>query len=302
MLNIGLNKGTIMLCYIILNYNDSETTISCVNSIWSYDIIDKIIVVDNKSTDRSLERLLSIANERVDVIQTNYNGGYGYGNNYGIRHAQKEYNPDYIVISNPDVEIQLESLQQCLSFHDNNADVAVVVPLMIDRTGKECFDCVWKLPTYYQYLLFSLAFLRNAVPTTKYKPEEIRNSEHFKCDCVAGSWFMAKTDALVNAGLYDENIFLYCEETVLGIKMHQKNYNCYLLPKVTFKHNHSISISKTIKSRYKQQKLMWKSRIYVLDNYFGKPKYYKPLNRLIGIVGLTEWRFLECIKKLLRRK
>lgn len=75
--------------YMILNYNDSETVIKLVNEIKIFLIFDKIIVVDNCSNDNSMKNLIKIKNPIIDIIQTDFNGGYGYGNNYGIKYIQK---------------------------------------------------------------------------------------------------------------------------------------------------------------------------------------------------------------------
>ena len=62
---------------IIVNYNDYEDTIKYVESIKSYDCLDRIVVVDNKSTaEGTMERLNRIKNDKVRVIQSNENGGY----------------------------------------------------------------------------------------------------------------------------------------------------------------------------------------------------------------------------------
>ena len=70
---------------IILNYNDSENTIRYVNEISNYDILNKIVIVDNHSNkENEYEKLLKLASDKVDVIRSDKNGGYSYGNNYGL--------------------------------------------------------------------------------------------------------------------------------------------------------------------------------------------------------------------------
>ena len=72
------------LACVILNYNDSETTLSLINKIKTYEILDYIVIVDNQSSDNSLEKLRKIQTSKIIVICSEKNGGYGYGNNYGI--------------------------------------------------------------------------------------------------------------------------------------------------------------------------------------------------------------------------
>ena len=54
---------------IVLNYNDSATTANLVKSVKSYNTIDKIIIVDNNSSDDSKEKLSTLVDEKIDFIQ-----------------------------------------------------------------------------------------------------------------------------------------------------------------------------------------------------------------------------------------
>ncbi|MFR0819378.1 MAG: glycosyltransferase family 2 protein [Lactococcus lactis] len=47
-----------------------------VKNIEKYNILDKIIIVDNKSTDNSYEFLTSMSNDRIEVLSTQENRGY----------------------------------------------------------------------------------------------------------------------------------------------------------------------------------------------------------------------------------
>ena len=93
---------------IIVNYNDVEDTIRFVNEITKYDVINRIVVVDNMSTTiGAFENLKKLESQKVKVLQADKNGGYDYGNNFGIKYLQsqnEEY--DYIIISNPDIEVE----------------------------------------------------------------------------------------------------------------------------------------------------------------------------------------------------
>ena len=96
--------------------------------------------------------------------------------------------------------------------------------------------------------------------------------------------------------MYDENIFLYCEETSLGLKMKQANYKTYLLTDETFVHHHSVSINKSIKSKVQQAKIMWDSRLYVLNKYYIKTFFGRLLAGFIAKIALAEIYMIEWIK------
>ncbi len=134
-----------MLGVVVLNYNDSDTTMAFVESIKDYRIIDKIVVVDNASTDASFAELLTLTNAKIDVIKTDKNGGYGYGNNWGIRYACEKYKLNQVIISNPDIEVSEGTIKQCLRVLQTYKNTAVVAPVMLNCDGSVNFKCVWKI-------------------------------------------------------------------------------------------------------------------------------------------------------------
>ena len=83
-----------MLGVVVLNYNDAETVEKNISKIRDYSVIDHIVIVDNSSTDNSYDRLKKLCSDRIDVVKTDRNGGYGYGNNFGIKYLIKNYNFD----------------------------------------------------------------------------------------------------------------------------------------------------------------------------------------------------------------
>ncbi|NMA31910.1 MAG: glycosyltransferase family 2 protein [Candidatus Methanofastidiosa archaeon] len=274
------------LSYIILNYNDSETTIKCINKIKDYKILDHIVVVDNCSPDGSYEKLQYLQSERIDVIRSDKNGGYGYGNNYGARYVAERFHSQYIIIGNPDAFIEEKDIIECLNFISSKEDCACVVPLMKDKDFKTNYRCVWRIPTYFEYCTFPL-LIGNKIDFC-YPERNITSSTPLLCECVAGSWLMLNAAVFKNIGMYDENIFLYCEEVVLGIKIKQYGMNSYLLPTSSFQHLHGVSVKKTFQSSITTSKIMWKSRLYVLDTYYRGTPLQKVYSRLCRFLGLTE--------------
>ena len=62
-----MNKPSIWI--VILNYNDFESTFNLFNKIKSFNYIDKIIIVDNASTDTSFKSLSNIIHQKLFLIQ-----------------------------------------------------------------------------------------------------------------------------------------------------------------------------------------------------------------------------------------
>lgn len=123
---------------IIVEFNDAEETIKYVKKIETYKNIQRIVVVDNHSTDLNVvSRLQEIQNEKVIVLQADKNGGYNYGNNYGIHYLeQKGEKYDYFIISNPDVEVEEAAIQECLTFLEKDETVGIAAPRMLSANRK----------------------------------------------------------------------------------------------------------------------------------------------------------------------
>ncbi len=87
----------------------ADETIQCVDSIVQNVAGEKkVIVIDNASPNQSFAVLEKQYRDSdvVDVIKTNENLGFAKGNNVGYELAVKQYDPDFIVVMNNDMEIK----------------------------------------------------------------------------------------------------------------------------------------------------------------------------------------------------
>ena len=273
-----------MYSVCILNYNDSTTTVKLVNVLRKYESVGRIVVVDNASTDGSYNNLLSVADNNVHILESDRNGGYGYGNNIGIKYCYEVLHEKYVVICNPDVLVDESSLIACCTYLKEHPDTTVAVPQMFDRNGNEVKQCVWPIQSGIQYLCFSLKVL-GFFFDKKYRDIQ---SDVKEVDCVAGSLLVVDVETFVKYGLYDEKIFLFCEETVLGLRLKNVKRKSVLLKKAKFTHYHSVSINKNIESKLSQKRIMWNSRLYVLENYYNWGKIKMLFARLIRKICLME--------------
>lgn len=285
-----------MLCVVVLNYNDVDTTCNFVQQIVSYDEIDKIIIVDNASTDNSYHGLKMLESVKVDVLKTDKNGGYGYGNNFGIRYAYNMYHATHIIVSNPDVEVSEETIKHCRETLDKKK-CALVAPMMRNQDYSINYKCVWKVPSRNQYRLFSTLFLGRLFSGFYYSKDEL-DEKHIekKVGCVAGSFFMVDAEKMIRFGMFDENIFLYCEETVLGLKFQKTGFDVMVLLDDYFVHHHSVSINKSIMSKVSQRKITWKSRLYVLKNYYNSTMVDLSIDKIISKTEILEYKIISILK------
>lgn len=279
------------IAVVVLNYNDYENTEKYVNTIKQYGIIKKIVVVDNNSTNENeLEKLNKLtSSEKVDVIKTDKNGGYAYGNNYGLRYLDDIYTDEfkYIIISNPDVSVEEDVISKTINFMEENEKVAICSPRMY-FVNDPARRSAWKKRTY----LIDVACSTRITELLLYpffKKGEYReefDQEYLKVFATAGSFFIANHEKLREIGYFDENTFLFFEEDILGAKMEEKGYEIYNLNNLKFIHYDSQCIGRLM-NMFKKQDILFNSRIY----------YHKKYNNINGIqVVILE--LLRYIRKL----
>lgn len=280
---------------IILNYNDPETTISLVNSIVNYEILDSIVIVDNCSTDDSVSRLQALAGGKVHVISTEKNGGYGYGNNHGIRYAHGTLHASHVLIANPDVKVTEECIQAMKDSFLKISRLGVAAAVTRDGTGEVTLSS-WRLNGLLGDLLDTgLITRRIFAPWLNDRPELKADSEkdrYVYVDAVLGSLFMADMNALMECGLYDEEVFLYYEEKILGFQLKKKGYATILLLNQSYIHLHSVSINKNVKSILKKQAILHKSKLHYYKNYLGINRFQECLVRAFLAFLMAEIWFL----------
>ena len=98
------NPINISVSIIIVNYRTPSLTLACIDSIYAHTkgVDFEVIVVDNHSEDDSVERLSK--DNRIILIESLRNGGFGYGNNLGMRVAHGKYffllNSDTLLVNN----------------------------------------------------------------------------------------------------------------------------------------------------------------------------------------------------------
>lgn len=282
---------------VVLNYNTLIQTSEFINEISKIECIDNIIVVDNCSTDDSYSKLVNFKDEKVCVKKTSKNGGYGYGNNYGVRIAKDEYSADYTIISNPDVKFDEDLLHAIIDVFIEERNVAIVSSLQKNGyTGQVIRNCGWRVPTFCDYLSSSLVFANKV--TSKYKytkidPQKTRQN----VGCVPGAFLVIDTDKFLSFGGYDERIFLFCEESILGYRVEKSGFRTMLLTQKYYSHFHSTSVKKSIPSALSRHKMVLDSRKVYLEKYLNISGIRRLIASVVFSISMLEYRILYIMKK-----
>lgn len=206
---------------VIVTYNSVNLIRDCLNSIFKFNDIGnelEVIIADNASKDQA--NLFNIVkrefeNYQVRLFDTGVNGGYGKGNNYGI----SKTNAKIVIVMNPDVRLICPIFKEILKeFEDPSLGMA----------GLEFID--GSSPYYFKpehdsffHSLFMHFYIR-------------RRSYNSRKMYMSGSLMIFDRNSFIEAGQYDENIFMYYEEPDITNRIQRNGKKVKWLKDIMVKH------------------------------------------------------------------
>ena len=249
--------------FVIVNYKDSDTTIRLINNIKDYKVIDKIIVVDNASNDGSVFKIESLKIKKLKVIESKENNGYSSALNIGCKYAIKEYKECNLIISNSDIIIDSEHDLKDLIDTLSNTNV-IVAPNIIEDNK---LSRGWHIPTPMDDFKQNLIIGGSAYLDKHLRYSDSYYSKHLsKVETVSGCFFLITSKHLKDINFFDENVFLYYEENIFGIKTKQLHKNIVINNDVDVVHDHAKTINKNLK-RINKYKILKQSQYYFNKTY-----------------------------------
>lgn len=199
------------LTVIIVNTNEKHVLYPCLISIFreTKEIVFEVIVVDNASTDGSLEMIAREFPE-VRLLRNVKNLGFAASNNVGIQQASG----NFILLLNPDTEVLNSSLQKTLKFFEKKIDVGIVGCKLLYSDGR-IQPSVRSYPNFWN-LFFESTFLYLAFPKSvifgRYYMTYFDYISSREVDWLSGAFFMIRRGLVDKIGLLDERFYMYSEE------------------------------------------------------------------------------------------
>ncbi|PVH28342.1 glycosyltransferase family 2 protein [Pararhodobacter oceanensis] len=210
-----------VLC-VILNWRTPEMTLRAARSALAAmeGIEGAITIVDNDSGDGSFETMRAAAAEwpRVQVLQSGRNGGFGAGNNFGIRAGLPDGSqPDFIYVLNSDAFPAEDAIKQLLGHLIAHPEVGFAGSYIHGEDGGP-HTTAFRFPSIASEFegaaktgpisrLLKHAIVAPALP-----------EETTRVGWMAGASVLMRREVLDEIGLFDERFFLYFEETDLCLR------------------------------------------------------------------------------------
>ena len=213
---------------VVVTYNALPWVERALDSVRGHETI----VVDHGSTDGTLELVRERFPDARLIEQENK--GLGGGSNAGMRVASG----DYFLLLNSDAWALDHAVERLVAFAEEHPEAAVVGPRLLYPDGSlqrsvRGDPTLWRLATEY-------FFLRKLAPRTRalnafygaaFAHDEVREAEF-----VMGSVMLVRREAADTVGLFDEDFFMFSEETDWCYRFRQAGWKVLFTPEAEFVH------------------------------------------------------------------
>jgi len=253
------------IAIILVHYNSGLLTAECVKSIinkTAAGISYQIIVVDNNSEYADYlqlkDSLSAIEFKNLQLIRSRINTGFGGGNMAGVLHADARY----FAFVNNDTVFKTD----CLSALLHNLENIPAAGVAGGQSYKEDGSFLTSFDHFSSPAREILGrSLLEKINSRRFPKRKRLYSSPIKVDFVAGSFMFVRAADFYAVGGFDNNIFLYHEETDLCKRLKAIGKDAWLIPTAEFLHYHGASTGRSVAIK-KELKI---SLLYVMRKHYG---------------------------------
>ncbi|WP_353691325.1 glycosyltransferase family 2 protein [Streptomyces sp. RG80] len=224
---------------VIVNWNTGHCLRDCLRSIVHTDrsrlTVERIVVVDNASTDDSL-KALSTDGIPLDVLRNPRNRGFAAACNQGATRGRGEL----LLFLNPDTTLYHDTLRAVAAFLGTPTarSVGICGGRMLDGRGRPGISCS-RFPTLRVF--FGKTTGLDRLAPALFPPHHLRPAESGPVDQVIGAFFLLRRTLFERLGGFDERYFLYFEETDLALRARHRGLRSYYLHEARVTHLAGVS-------------------------------------------------------------
>ena len=216
---------------VIPAYQGGDRLLDCIRSLQASTCTSmKILIVDNASTDGSIENVEQLF-ASVEVMRNPENAGFGAACNRGIEVAMQRQD-SYVLLINQDTTVAPRMVEQLVDFADQSPQAGVVGPKtlstrpMPDGSPRLLYAGAWRtwLPLWQR------------IPDTGFADSE-KPPPPIQVDYVWGHGMLLKVAALRMVGTFDPGFFMYYEDIDLCQRMTQAGWQAWCVPDAIMWHD-----------------------------------------------------------------
>lgn len=223
---------SISLSVIIVTYNSSKVIEECLNKILLSkigNVILSIIVIDNDSTDDTLDKLNEFRqNHKITILENKKNFGFSKAINKGIKYKKS----DFYLLVNPDAFIERDCIHKLIRCSiDNNLGICggSTKGLNGEEQGDH-FRTPNLLVGIFDFTNFRKVDFNNKWNRYFYYRDETKNNSERNVGSVSGGLMLISNDVIKKIGLLDERYFMYLEDVDYCYQANLNNINVTYCP------------------------------------------------------------------------
>jgi len=208
---------------VVLNWNGKEFLQQCIESLLDQTLINKIIVVDNGSTDESIN-IIESKNLRLKIIRNDRNLGFSGGVNKGIEYAM-ESGADFVALLNNDAIADKNWLKELVKAAAETE--AGIITSRLKKIHSENLDSSGEF-----YSIFGLPF-----PRGRGKKDTNQFDNDTTIFGASGGASLYSVKMLREIGLFDEDYFAYFEDVDISFRAQLAGWKIFYAPKAVAYHH-----------------------------------------------------------------
>jgi GT2 family glycosyltransferase len=221
-------EAGIPLSVIVVNWNGRQHLETCFGSLLRQALAGaELIMVDNGSTDGSVDFVRACFAEAVQVVPLPDNLGYGAALNAGMRVARG----GYLFALNNDTEVAPGCLAALHAAAGRYPTAGSFAPKILSFDDRQRIDNVG-------HLLYADGLSRGRGRLEEDHGQYDRDEEIL---LFSGCAVLLRREMLADIGLFDEDLFAYCEDTDLGLRAQLAGWRCRAVPSAIVYHKYSAS-------------------------------------------------------------
>ena len=224
---------------VVVNHDAGEALVTCVASLRSEEVRN-VVVVDNASSDDSIERLAK-TDADVRVVRSGRNLGYGSGANRGIAVVDDEF----VLVCNPDVILHHGAIATLVQTIEDREQSGIVGPCILEPDGSR-YPSARAFPSWADaagHALLGAVRPGNRF-SRRYRQHDLPLDRPTDVDWVSGACFLARKSVLEALGGFDEAYFMYLEDTDLCFRAARAGYGVVFEPRAVVSHLQGLSTAR----------------------------------------------------------
>ncbi len=247
-----VNQHRKRICISILNWNNVQETLACIQSLGGLDNMDvSIIVLDNGSVDDSVQVLSHL--HGITLMKSEVNLGFAGGHNLVMQHAM-QHGFDYVWLLNNDACVEPGCLPRLLDALETDPEIGAVSPVIRDKAAPHSVQHALSLLNATGTGVVEYPDLQQAMHMQEAEPHKV---------ILWGTALLLKRSTIETVGLLDDKLFAYTEDTDYSLRCLQHKLKNQVVWEASIQHESPPHPRKPHYYYYTQRNaiLMWRKYV-----------------------------------------